>query len=275
MGKKTEKFLFDQHIFDEPEEDEEEFEEPPPPTFSEEELETVRQKADQEAYERGKADGVAESKASREQMVAQVLQQIGQDASILFTNEEHRDKTFERESVQLALSIFEKLFPEEKGKHGFESLKNTISEILQRQENQSEIRIEVHPDAVDGIKEHISSLNLMNQSQQRFEITGNNKLNDQACKIQWKDGGAVRDIDALAEEIRTILHETLAGNATKSHDSNNTPIEGDIDQTTTTHDLGTVSATITDNAETGSNSAEQSAEPVPGTTEEMMEKPDE
>ena len=149
MGKKTEKFLFDQHIFDEPEEDEEEFEEPPPPTFSEEELETVRQKADQEAYERGKADGVAESKASREQMVAQVLQQIGQDASILFTNEEHRDKTFERESVQLALSIFEKLFPEEKGKHGFESLKNTISEILQRQENQSEIRIEVHPDAVD------------------------------------------------------------------------------------------------------------------------------
>lgn len=218
MGKDTEKFLFNQHIFDEPDIEEEE-EEPPPPTYSQEELETARQDTYKRAYEQGKKDGLAESMASREQMVAETLKKIAQDTSIIFAAEDHREKLFERESVLLASAIFEKLFPQQKTLHGFDELKQSLSAILKKQENQSEIRIEVHPEAAEGIQEHINSLSLAGQSQQRFDIVENDNMDKLAAKIYWKDGGAIKDIDAIAGQIRTILHETLASSGLNSHDS--------------------------------------------------------
>lgn len=269
MGKKTEKFLFNQHIFDEPDIEDDEFEEPPAPMFSEEELETIRAKTESEAYRRGKTDGIAESKASRDQMVAQIMQNIAQDASILFSNEQTRDEIFERESVNLARTIFEKLFPMQKELHGFDELKSNISRILKSQENQSEIAIEVHPDAVEGVHKYIQELNLHNHSQQRFDVSGNESLDAQTCKMFWKDGGAIRDIDAIAEEIRGILHQTLAGAPPSSHDSNN----GDATDAL----IGTKDA-ITDNTppdqgETDDNNSSQ--EPENGLSDEEMEKPNE
>lgn len=232
MGKKTEKFLFNQHIFDEPEIEEEEHEEPPPPTFSEEELETVRQTTHDRAFEQGKQSGLAESKASRDEQIAQVLKKIGHDASLLFAAEEQREKLFERESVTLASAIFEKIFPEQRKQHGFEELKKSISAILKKQEGLSEIRVEVHPDVVEGIRSHITRMNLQGGVQQRFDIVGNATLNELAVNIYWKDGGAIRDIAAIAEEIRTILHDTLAGEPFNSHDSNSdTTAENPLPQT--------------------------------------------
>ena len=266
MSNKTEKFIFNQHIFDEPDIDDDEPEEPPAPTFSEEELETVRSKTESEAYSRGKADGLAESKASRDQMVAQIMQSISQDASILFANEESREQIFERESTSLALAIFEKLFPAQKELHGFDELKDNISKILKRQENQSEIIIEVHPDAVEGVQKHIQNLNLHNHSQQRFEVNANESLNDQTCKMYWKDGGAIRDIDAIAEEIRGILNQTLAGAPPSSHDSNSDDAL-----------IGTENAINEDTALQGSDLDETSSsqEPENGQSDEEMETPDE
>lgn len=220
MGKKTEKFLFNQHIFDEPDLEEEEFEEPPPPTFSEEELETVRKTTQDRAFEQGRQAGIDEKKASIEAQVAQVLQKIAQDTAVLFAAEDAREKLFEQESVKLASAIFEKIFPEQKELHGFDELKKSLSTILKKQEGHSEIRIEVHPSAVEGVQNHINTLNLQGGAQQRFNIIGNESLSELAVNIYWKDGGAIRDIDTIAEEIRTILHETLASDALNSHDSN-------------------------------------------------------
>lgn len=236
MGNDTEKFLFNQHIFDEPDVDEEEeLEEPPPPTYSQEELESAREDTYKRAYEQGKKDGIAESLTSREQMVAETLQKISQETHIIFAAESERERIFEQESVKLASVIFEKLFPEQKEIHGFDELRLCLSSILKKQENQSEIRIETHPDVASGIKELIDSMQLINQAEQRFDIIDNDKLDGQAIKIYWKDGGAIKDIESIAHEIRTILHDTLASEPLNSHDGN---MEVLVDQPTseTAHD---------------------------------------
>ncbi|MFP4312682.1 MAG: hypothetical protein ACLFR0_00020 [Alphaproteobacteria bacterium] len=275
MGKDSEKFLFNQHIFDEPEIEEDEHEEPPPPTYSQEELETAKEETYRRAYEQGKKDGLKESAASREQMVAQVLQKIGEDATALFVAETAREKIFEEESVKLALTIFQKLFPEQKTLHGFEELSACLTRILKKQENQSEIRIEAHPDTVEGVQNHIGTLSLPAQSQQRFDIIGNDSLDALAIKIYWKDGGAVKDISAIAEEIRTILHDTLAGTDGKRHDS-----RGE-EQTIPKDDgpIGTepASADIQEDKDTQINqSAEPDFDPNSAPPEDQqMEKPDE
>lgn len=219
MGRKTQKFLFDQNIFDEPEQEEEVIEAPPPPpVFSEEELETVRHTTYEKAYACGKQDGITQETSSREQTIAHILQTIADEATLLFSAEHERDRLFEKEVISTTLAIFEKLFPLYSKSKGSEEMANAIGNVLRKQEDQSIITIDVHPDMVESIQEHISKVNLRAYSEKRFEVLGKEDLSLQSCRMYWKDGGAARNIEALADEIRDILKDTLAGTHTNGHD---------------------------------------------------------
>lgn len=220
MKRKGEKFLFNQNIFDEPDiEEEEDVELPPPPTFSEEELETVRKTTYDKAYEAGKQDGIKAERTSRDEIVAQTLQKISHDTGLLFSAEDERERIFEAEALRMTLAIFEKLFPLYKHEHGFDELKTAVENVLKKQEGQSQIVIEVHPDNVEGIKNHIHSLGQYGHDPHRYEIKGTENLDESAFRLRWKDGGAIRDVKTITDEIEAIIKDTLAGTLTNSHDS--------------------------------------------------------
>jgi flagellar assembly protein FliH len=219
-NKKTEKFLFNNHIFDEPDiEEEDDHTPPPPPVFSEEDLETVRRTTHDRAYEQGKKDGVDQERASREEMLAQVLKRLEQQASLLFAAEHERDRIFETEVLNTTLSIFEKLFPYYTSQFGFEELRGAIRNTLEKQEDQSEIVVEVNPDAKEGIADFINSFSMGGATHQRFEVRANPTMSVGQCALYWKDGGAIRNNDKLAEEIRAFIQDTLAGTNSNVHDS--------------------------------------------------------
>jgi len=219
VKRKGEKFLFNQNIFDEPDIEEEEVELPPAPTFSEEELETVRRTTHERAYEAGKQEAINAERNSREEKIAQVLQKISHDTGLLFAAESERERIFEAETLRMTLAVFETLFPLYKKEHGFDELKTVIADILKKQEGQSQIIIEVHNDAVEGIKSHIHSLAQYGHDPHRYDIVGADNLDDDAFRMRWKDGGAVRDLETMAGDIGAIIKDTLAGTLTNSHDS--------------------------------------------------------
>ncbi len=250
---KLQRFMFDLNIFDEDYIEEVEEEEPPPPTFSEEELEQARK----EAFAKGRAEALEESRQSREQYIAQQLEKIASTLPGLFTAEEMREKAYENESVALALMAFRKLFPALNAAQGFEEIKEMLTAVLDSQHQQSEIKIEVEPDAVDGIREHLETIS-KRLGTGRFEVSGNEALGTGDCKVAWKDGGAVRDATGLAREIEKQLEQMLAAGGTSVHnreveeESEDEP-EADINATEETSGTG--------EADTG--------------TPEMMEKDDE
>jgi hypothetical protein len=126
---------------------------------------------------------------------------------------------FEAETLRMTLAIFETLFPLYNKEHGFDELKTAIADILKKQEGQSQIIIEVHHDAVEGIKSHIHSLAQYGHDPHRYDIVGADNLDDDAFRMRWKDVGAVRDLETMAGEIGAIIKDTLAGTLTNSHDS--------------------------------------------------------
>jgi hypothetical protein len=230
-GYKTQKFFFDQHIFDAPEPEDETPAEPPPPVFSEAELESVRKKTYQDAYNKGRQDATNEALASREHMITQVLQTIAQSWGDILEAETEREAIFERESVRLSAAIFEKLFPVYAQNFAFAELKSVITDIVQKQNQQSKITIHTHPDAVTGIEEHLKTLNVQMGGllENRFEVLPLETLGGQSIRLSWKDGGAVRNIAGLADNISQILNDMLAGSEPKSHDvrRNDTVTDGD------------------------------------------------
>jgi flagellar assembly protein FliH len=209
---KEEKYFFNANIFDEDRIDDANAE-PPPPVFSEAELDAAKQKSLQE----GRRVAAEEAKASREQFIAQLLQKIEQDLPTLFAAEQKRERTYEQEAVRLTLYLFEKLFPLYNEKQGFAELKDAMTHVLRRQENQKQITVVVAPSCAKEIEKHIATLGFSAPGRE-FTVKGDETLAEGAFRLSWSDGGAVRDSEALAEEIKASLQQVLAGDAAKGHD---------------------------------------------------------
>lgn len=230
VARKEEKFLFNVHVFDVPEEDELEIPEedlpPPPPVFSLEELEAAKA----QAYKDGFAAAEAEAKASRAQALANIFDTISRDMKKLFDNEDLREESYEFEAVILAERIFKHVFPLYAEVAGFDELKATMRKIIQEHNGEGRIRVAVHPDMLEGTQSFLVMLSETNPDL-RFDVKGDETIGLGGCKLGWEHGGAIRNSEAMALQIRQILQESLAARGAKGHDSE----DGHHEPETNTH----------------------------------------
>ena len=243
------KFLFDLHKFDEPEEPEieeiviEEEVEPPPPTFSEDELEAAKAVA----FTKGKSEGIQEERAKREQELTKILGTISDSFSTLFANELYREKAYEQEAVKLGLQITEQLAPTLQTTLGNDVLKETIVNAVLGQTKQSEIIIEVENSVKDEITALLEKLSEQNENSPRFKIKGRDDLAAGSCELSWKDGGMVRNPLKTAADIQNSLMELLKDTKEPVPSGTN----NDINNKTDSND--TVPLAETPQPETGDN----------------------
>lgn len=206
---KDKKFFFDKNIFDPKEEPVE----PPPPTFSEAELESARK----QAFSDGRREGVKETENSIARQAARTLEKISAEAAILFAAESLREKNYEAESVRLCLAIFEKAFPLYKDKFGIDELRRAIENVVRQYEGQKQISIHVAPQMITGIQEHLDKLKSAGLDL-RFTVHPDESLKNDAARLVWSDGGAVRNPEKMAADIVNALKDLLAGSPPTGHD---------------------------------------------------------
>lgn len=224
--RKSQKFFFDTNNFDEEREEVIEEEEPPPPVFSEEEL----ARAEEDAYAKGKQDGLSEAAQSRETHIASILKNVEANLYPLLEQEDRRIALYEREAVGLAHQIFVKLFPSLNSRHGLEEIKDVITTVLETQRACPEIIIEVQPDYIADIQELIGRIKKNHDVSGVYTIKERPSLGPADCRLTWKDGGARRDIEALKEEIEKHLQQILADNSSMTDNES-----GGIDMTDLMH----------------------------------------
>lgn len=235
------KFLFDLNNFDLPNKEEEDiveeeiYVEPPPPMFSEDELEASKAVAHSYGYD----EGVKAERARRENFVAQNLNTIADHFSTLFAAEIYRERQYEEEALRLALEIIDLLAPSLNTRLGEEALKHALKHVLKSQSEQSEIRVEVHPESATDIDKLIESVWPDKDNAPRYKVVANSKLETGACALSWKDGGMVRNPKKTANDIKTaiesLLVEQVLSNAetTLTTDENNAIKEQDMDDSST------------------------------------------
>lgn len=201
------KFMFDLNDFDDPIEDEmEEEETPPPPTFSEEELEQAKK----DAFEEGRIQGVKESKESRDEYIGKLINNISLSLDQFKANETKRDNIFEKEVIELSLTIFTKCFPLLQDRYGLDETINVIGNTINKFCTSDKIIINVSPDEKDEIETKLKSNEKLNDS--NYFVVSSDITASGTCTINWEDGGAARDPIKLATEIQKKLEESLAEN---------------------------------------------------------------
>lgn len=201
-GDKDRKFFFDLHNFDDPAGANDE---PPPPTYSQDDLSS----AQAVAMEQGRQKGLNEANNSREQKVAQLLQQISTQFATLFAAEQERESRYEEEVILLTLTALDKLFPTLNDTIGPLEMEQAVTRILQSAVDQSEITIRVHPDFTQDIEGLLAPFRAKDVNPPNFHIIGDETLGPGDCRLSWADGGAVRDAQALSQTIRNELLSLL------------------------------------------------------------------
>lgn len=216
--RKDRKFFFDLHKFDEPDSAED-----APPVFSEDDVESAKKLS----FEQGRQQGLNESKSSREQQIAQLVQQISTQFATLFAAEQDRESRYEEEAVRLTLESLEKLFPAMNEKIGGYEAEQAIRRVLKSAAEQSDITIRIHPDFTADIEEILAPFRNKDVNPPNFHIIGDETLGPGDCRLLWADGGAVRQSGALAQAIMDQLmrllpaqaQETVAADATSAQNN--------------------------------------------------------
>lgn len=193
------RFLFDTNNFDLPETPPEpEVYVEPPPLFTLDDLGHAKD----DAYARGLAAGLEQARIAREQFLAEQTNVILQELKFLIGAEEYRAAVYEREVLSLTETIFQSLFPAFTEREGMSEVKSVISQVLLNQPEQPSIVIELPEEYATDIEAYFSSSDI---DPEKVTFKPSPTLGRGSCRMSWKDGGALRDHEIMAEEIRKIL----------------------------------------------------------------------
>ena len=201
-NKDTNKYMFDLNNFDAGIGFD--AENPPAPTFSEEELATAKQ----QGFNDGVKKGLADAAASRDQQVAQIVQKLGADISILLNAEAERARKFETELLTMVQALFIRAFPVLNHHFAQTQITATITEILQNLGENTSITIEISPTDLEEVSDRLRPL--LSQHTGAVSILPQSDLDAGSFRLRWKDGGAIRDTQTLAEKITNELGLILA-----------------------------------------------------------------
>ena len=206
------KYYFDLHIFDEPETDQQEEEaEPPPPTYSQEELDEARR----QGHAEGKQEGRDEAYSELQAQMNTTLEALGGRLEELQAREQAREQTYEREAVELVRNLLDTLFPGLAEHYGRDEMLTFIHETVTRNGDEAKIRIDVSQQEHEQLKDHIQGF----APEGLLDVRASDTISPGDCRIEWKDGGAVRDQSAQLEAIRTHFDAILAENGENGHNA--------------------------------------------------------
>ena len=209
------KFYFDVNIFDAPPKEEiDENLPPPPPVFSEDELAAARDIA----FEKGRQQGQKEQKESRETHVAQTLDIVAENFSRLFAAEMVRESIFEKESLKLAITMLDLIFPSLTEKLGHGEVYKVIEKTLSDHRKTKEIKICVPMGFKGEIETLITRIRTGEHEEVLWRVTEDPSLTAGDCTLEWSDGGAVRDSLRTARDIRRNIEALLGHTLPKTVD---------------------------------------------------------
>ena len=261
------KFLFDRSfdtdVPDPVKETAEESEEIEPeeigPTFSEEEMKAARD----EAFAKGKEEGVNEAAAATEQNLLASMEKLNEQFTGLFKSQEEADSSILDSAISVATMIARKIFPALNERGALEEVEHLVVVAMEKILEEPSVTVFVHPDLETLLREHIGSLSAKANYRGEVLITAAEDIPVGDCRVEWDSGGAQRDTGGLWQEIDEIVERNL---------SKLTESVGETPEAAPqTPEPATESVARTDSEETETTAGEDPSEETPPSAAETAE----
>ncbi len=200
------RFLFDTDLAaPEPDELPAEPEEPVEPTITVREHEALMRQAEARAFERGKAEGVAEGEKSAAAALAEETNHlVGSLQEILSGLDAERDR-LEKDAVGLSFLIARRFAAHLIAREPLAEVIALISECLAPLRKAPHMVIRVHEKHAADLKKAVDELADQAGFQGRLVILGEPDIGRGDCRIEWADGGIVRDRKETEKQIESSI----------------------------------------------------------------------
>ncbi|QQR39637.1 FliH/SctL family protein [Devosia rhizoryzae] len=183
---------------------------PPVPTIPEDVVAQLVANARQEAYAEGMRAGEQNASAMAAQTIAAASATLAtQTAQLMAALDEARDSNH-RESVDLAVTVGRKLALHLVARHPLTELEALVRECLPSLDGVPHLVIRCHPDLADAIREAATAQMAHAGFAGRLVVMGDPDIRLGDGRLEWVDGGLVRDIAETSKNIDRQIATYLA-----------------------------------------------------------------
>jgi len=179
---------------------------PPPPTFSEEDLQLVRESA----FEEGRRSGWEEAAQAAERQLADAMTMLGAGLASLKEAEAQSADEAQRVAARVAMAVLRKVLPATCETNAFEEVTRTVLDCFAHVLDEPRIIVRVVPSLVDPVRERLEAQAGLHGFEGRVVVQADPRLPPGDCRVEWTDGGAERDQARLIADIEAAVERALA-----------------------------------------------------------------
>lgn len=158
-----------------------------------------------QAEEKGIQRGIAQGKAGEETRLANEARRIAVAAEKILAAIDLDRVRLERESAELSLSIANKLASSAISHFPLADIENLISECLGPLRKTPHLVVRLHEKDASSITETVGKFAREAGFEGRFVVLGEPDFVPGDCRIEWADGGIIRDRHKAEEDINAIF----------------------------------------------------------------------
>lgn len=188
---------------------------PPKPTVPEELVAELVAQARQDAYAEGLAAGERNATSMAAQTLASAAASLATQSAAMSAALDDATALAQREAIALAASIGRKLALHLLARFPTAELDNLIAECMQSLGGVPHLVVRCHPSIADGIRDIATAHMQTSGFSGRLVVMGDPDLRMGDGKLEWVDGGLVRDIGAVSKDIDKKIAAYLAAKSGK------------------------------------------------------------
>ncbi len=173
-------------------------------------LSALIEQARQEGYAQGKADGEATETARASQALQAAAEQLAEQAARLLDGVDAMRRETLGEAVGLGAAVGRKLAGHLVDRHPTAELEELINECMSSIGHAPHLVIRCHPDLAGTVQEIAETRMATGGFTGRLVVMGEEDIALGDGRIEWVDGGLVRDSAAMSEQIDTCIETYLA-----------------------------------------------------------------
>ncbi len=177
------------------------------PTFSEEELAEART----EAFAAGKEEGRKEAADATEQRLLESIEKASVHLNDIFARQIEANHEIAREMITISTAIAQKMFPDLNARNALGEVERVVQETLKAVTEEPRIQIMVNPELREPLTDRLATMTHRAGFEGKVFVNPDPSMPLGDCRIEWSNGAAVRDADALWGMIDNIIEHNLHG----------------------------------------------------------------
>jgi flagellar assembly protein FliH len=183
---------------------------PPEPTMPERLVAELLAQAREEAYAEGVAAGERNATSVAAQTLAAAAGTLATQSAEMAAALDDAAAQAQREAIELAASIGRKLALHLLARYPTVELDALIGECMQSLSGVPHLVVRCHPSIADGIRDVATGHMQTSGFAGRLVVMGDPDMRLGDGRLEWVDGGLVRDIGAIAKDIDLKISAYLA-----------------------------------------------------------------